>query len=146
MRSRLQFRMRSACSCIVCDHINLHTNSQSFLHFVHPSPLFALFSLFLPCFFFLFFPCPLFSANWVRFSFISLSLLVAASFLFALHTFGHPRTLTNLWFLLNPLALYSNWFELSRPTFTSARLYCVVLSRPLIRSLCRSLRDSLTYI
>lgn len=52
----IQFRMRSACSCIVCDHINLHTNSRSFLHLVHPSPLSRLFFAFFLCFLYVFFP------------------------------------------------------------------------------------------
>jgi len=140
----MQFRMRSACSCIVCDHINLHTNSQVFSpprpSFLHPLlPYLAIY--FLPFFlfffslvFFFFFSRSTFSAGWVRFSFISFSLLVAvSSLLFAPRTFGHPRTPTNLrWFLLNPLVLYSNWFKLSRSTSTSACLCRVVLSTALV--------------
>lgn len=130
--------MRSACSCIVCDHINLHTNSRSFLHLVHPSPPSAstlshrfIFRLFLSFFFFLF-PRPTLSAVPVGyvsplFPFLSSS----RPRLFCLHlalsdTRELPRT--SRWFLLNPLVLYSNWFELSRPTSTSARLCRVVLS------------------
>lgn len=71
----LQFRMRSARSCIVCDHINLHTNSRSFLHLVHLSTLsrsllFASLSLPSPISFFRFFTRSPFSAGWVRFSFL----------------------------------------------------------------------------
>lgn len=53
-----------------------------------------------------------------------------------------PRT--SRWFLLNPLVLYSNWFELSRPTSTSARLCRVVLSTAHLVALSLIKGDPLT--
>lgn len=130
--------MRVARSCIVCDRINLHSSPPPPFIFRHssfssspsvPSPFVS--------------PSSTGDGSTLSLFFLRLFCLLPPRFrLFCLHLAlsGHPFAYLSLslslshtaqWFLLNPLVLYSNWFELLSPSFTNpvARVLSSLIER-----------------